>query len=109
MLNIHPSLLPKYQGLHTHRRALEAGDETHGVTVHFVTEVLDDGPNVVQAVVPVLDGDTEDTLRKRVQIQEHIIYPIAVKWFVEGRLEMISGHAMFDGTALPSTGVKLQG
>jgi phosphoribosylglycinamide formyltransferase-1 len=109
MLNIHPSLLPKYQGLHTHRRALEAGDETHGVTVHFVTEVLDDGPNVIQAVVPILDGDTEDTLRKRVQIQEHIIYPIAVKWFVEGRLEMTSGYAMFDGTALPSTGVKLQG
>jgi len=109
MLNIHPSLLPKYQGLHTHRRALEAGDEVHGVTVHFVTEVLDDGPNIVQAVVPVLDGDTEDTLRKRVQLQEHIIYPIAVKWFVEGRLEMKSGTATFDDKPLPDTGVKLEG
>ncbi|HCG80519.1 MULTISPECIES: phosphoribosylglycinamide formyltransferase [Thalassolituus] len=109
MLNIHPSLLPKYQGLHTHRRALEAGDDLHGVTVHFVTEVLDDGPNVIQAVVPVMDGDTEETLRKRVQLQEHIIYPIAVKWFVEGRLEMVSGLATFDGKPMPDTGVKLEG
>lgn len=107
MLNIHPSLLPKYQGLHTHKRAIEAGDSHHGVTVHFVTEVLDDGPNVIQAVVPVLDGDDVTSLQKRVQLQEHVIYPIAVKWFVEGRLTMQNGKACLDNTPLPSSGVKL--
>lgn len=107
MLNIHPSLLPKYQGLHTHKRAIDAGDSHHGVTVHFVTEVLDDGPNVIQAVVPVLDGDDVTSLQKRVQLQEHVIYPIAVKWFVEGRLTMQNGKACLDNTPLPSSGVKL--
>jgi len=81
MLNIHPSLLPKYQGLNTHQRALDAGDEQHGVTVHFVTEELDGGPNVIQAVVPVYDGDDATSLQQRVHSQEHVIYPIAVKWF----------------------------
>lgn len=109
MINIHPSLLPKYQGLHTHQRALDAGDSHHGVTVHFVTEVLDDGPNAIQAVVPVLDGDDAETLKKRVQLQEHIIYPIAVKWFVEGRLAMMNGKACLDGNPLPPSGVKLEG
>ena len=107
MLNIHPSLLPKHQGLHTHKRAIDAGDSHHGVTVHFVTEVLDDGPNVIQAVVPVLDGDDVTSLQKRVQLQEHVIYPIAVKWFVEGRLTMQNGKACLDNTPLPSSGVKL--
>lgn len=107
MLNIHPSLLPKYQGLHTHKRALEAGDSEHGVTVHFVTEVLDDGPNIIQAVVPIIDGDDSQTLQKRVQLQEHVIYPIAVKWFMDGRLSMQKGQSCLDNKPLPSTGLKL--
>ncbi len=104
MLNIHPSLLPKYQGLHTHQRALEAGDNRHGVTVHFVTAELDDGPNVVQAAVPVLSTDSVDTLSARVQVQEHIIYPLAVQWFAEGRLSMASNRALLDGKPLPTSG-----
>ena len=81
LLNIHPSLLPKYKELHTHRRALEAGDSEHGVTVHFVTSKLDDGAHIIQAKVPVHADDTEETLQKRVLVQEHIIYPVAVGWF----------------------------
>ncbi|MCA6065025.1 phosphoribosylglycinamide formyltransferase [Thalassolituus marinus] len=108
MLNIHPSLLPKYQGLHTHQRALDAGDSEHGVTVHFVTEELDGGPTAIQAVVPVYDGDDAATLQKRVQIQEHVIYPIAVKWFVEGRLNMHGNEARLDGTPLPEHGLQLK-
>jgi len=88
MLNIHPSLLPKYQGLHTHQRALDANDQQHGVTVHFVTEELDGGPTIIQAIVPIVGGDTIDTLAKRVQTQEHIIYPMAVEWFATGRLRL---------------------
>lgn len=107
LLNIHPSLLPAYKGLHTHQRVLEAGDKQHGVTVHFVTEGLDDGPNIIQAVVPVLDDDTEDSLRARVQSQEHVIYPIAVKWLLEGRLRMDAGFATFDSKPLPASGVQL--
>jgi len=86
MLNIHPSLLPSFTGLHTHRRALEAGVRIHGTTVHFVTPELDVGPIVIQAVVPVLPTDTEDSLAARVLVQEHRIYPQAVRWFVEDRL-----------------------
>ncbi|WNO09658.1 phosphoribosylglycinamide formyltransferase [Teredinibacter sp. KSP-S5-2] len=96
MLNIHPSLLPKYQGLHTHKRALEAGDKEHGVTVHFVTAELDGGPAVIQARVPVLDGDTESMLAARVLEQEHVIYPRAILWFAEGRLRMCNGQALLD-------------
>lgn len=107
MLNIHPSLLPKYKGLNTHQRALDAGDKEAGVTVHFVSEDLDGGANIIQAVVPVLDDDDEGTLRSRVQIQEHVIYPIAVKWFVEGRLTLNKGDAYFDGKELPVEGLKL--
>ncbi|NBR28284.1 MAG: phosphoribosylglycinamide formyltransferase [Betaproteobacteria bacterium] len=86
ILNIHPSLLPSFTGLHTHRRALEAGVKAHGCSVHFVTPELDHGPIVAQAVVPVLDGDSEDTLAARVLAQEHRIYPQAVEWFCAGRL-----------------------
>jgi phosphoribosylglycinamide formyltransferase-1 len=100
ILNIHPSLLPKYAGLHTHRRALEAREAEHGVTVHFVTEELDGGPPVLQARVPVLPGDTETTLSERVLIQEHIIYPLAVNWFCEGRLRCEAGKARLDGRLL---------
>lgn len=107
MLNIHPSLLPKYQGLNTHQRALDAGDEHHGVTVHFVTEELDGGPNVIQAVVPIYDGDDETSLQQRVHTQEHIIYPIAVKWFVNGRLTMKGNNALLDGNVIPDTGLRL--
>lgn len=107
LLNIHPSLLPKYKGLHTHKRALEAGDKEHGATVHFVSEDLDGGPNLIQAVIPVLDDDTESSLKTRVQQQERIIYPIAVKWFVEGRISMLKGDAYFDNEPLPESGVQL--
>ena len=107
MLNIHPSLLPKYKGLNTHQRALDAGDKEAGVTVHFVSEDLDGGANIIQAIVPVLDDDDEGTLRSRVQTQEHVIYPIAVKWFVEGRISLNKGDAYFDGQPLPDTGLKL--
>lgn len=86
MLNIHPSLLPAFAGLHTHRRALEAGVKLHGATVHFVTPTLDDGPVVIQAAVSVLPGEDEASLAARVLEQEHRIYPQAVRWFVEGRL-----------------------
>lgn len=88
LLNIHPSLLPAFPGLHTHRRALEAGVRIHGCTVHFVTSDLDHGPTVIQAAVPVLDGDSEESLAARVLAQEHVIYPQAVKWFCEGRLRL---------------------
>lgn len=86
MLNIHPSLLPKYRGLHTHRRALEAGETIHGASVHFVTEELDGGPLVIQSQVQVESADTPDTLAARVLQQEHKIYPRAVRWFAQGRL-----------------------
>ncbi len=107
MLNIHPSLLPKYQGLNTHQRALDDGESEHGVTVHFVTEELDGGPNVIQAVIAVNDDDDANGLQQRVQLQEHVIYPIAVKWFVEGRLSMIGNHARLDGNVIPATGLQL--
>jgi phosphoribosylglycinamide formyltransferase 1 len=86
LLNIHPSLLPSFTGLDTHQRALDAGVKLHGATVHFVTAELDHGPIVAQAAVTVRDDDTEDTLSARVLEQEHIIYPRAVRWFVEGKL-----------------------
>jgi phosphoribosylglycinamide formyltransferase-1 len=88
LFNIHPSLLPAFPGLHTHRRALEAGVRVHGATVHFVTPALDCGPVVIQAVVPVLPGDNEKSLAARVLAQEHRIYPQAVRWFAEGRLSV---------------------
>jgi phosphoribosylglycinamide formyltransferase 1 len=100
ILNIHPSLLPKYAGMHTHRRALEARETEHGVTVHFVTELLDGGPPVLQARVPILPGDTETTLSHRVLIQEHNIYPLAVNWFCQGRLRCEGGKAWLDGRLL---------
>lgn len=96
MINIHPSLLPSFPGLHTHRRALEAGVRVHGCTVHFVTPALDHGPIVVQAVVPVVDGDDEASLAQRVLIQEHQIYPMAVRWFAEGRLRLLDERVELD-------------
>jgi len=100
LINIHPSLLPKYPGLHTHRRALEAGDNRHGATVHFVTEELDAGPAILQGRVPVLAGDTETTLSARVQQAEHIIYPRSVAWLAEGRVAMRDNQVWLDGNPL---------
>ena len=101
-LNIHPSLLPKYRGLHTHRRALAAGDTVHGASVHFVTEELDGGPVVIQGCVPVLPTDTESTLSARVQGQEHRIYPEVIRWFAQRRLRYQAGEAWFDDAPLAS-------
>ncbi len=92
LLNIHPSLLPSFPGLRTHQRALDEGVRIHGCTVHFVTPALDHGPVVVQAAVPVLDGDDEATLAARVLQQEHIVYPLAVRWFAEDRLTLEGGR-----------------
>lgn len=86
MMNIHPSLLPKYKGLNTHQRAIDAGDKEHGCSVHFVTPELDDGPVILQATVPVEDGDTVETLAARVHEQEHKIYPEAIRMFAENKL-----------------------
>ena len=91
LLNIHPSLLPSFPGLHTHQRALDEGVRVHGCTVHFVTAELDHGPVVIQAAVPVLDGDDEDSLSARILRYEHQIYPQAVRWFAEGKLSLVAG------------------
>ncbi|MBP3859483.1 phosphoribosylglycinamide formyltransferase [Pseudomonas fragi] len=104
LLNIHPSLLPKYKGLHTHQRALEAGDGEHGCSVHFVTEELDGGPLVVQAVIPVESDDSPHSLAQRVHTQEHRIYPLAVRWFAEGRLSLDEQGALLDGQLLAASG-----
>jgi phosphoribosylglycinamide formyltransferase-1 len=104
MLNIHPSLLPKYQGLNTHQRAIDANDEFHGVSVHFVTEELDGGPVILQAKIAILENDTADTLAERVHEQEHIIYPLVVKWFSEQRLKMEADYAVLDKKQLPAHG-----
>jgi phosphoribosylglycinamide formyltransferase-1 len=100
IMNIHPSLLPKYPGLHTHRRVLEAKDAEHGATVHFVTAQLDAGPAIVQGRVQVAPDDTESSLAARVQKQEHRIYPLAVSWFCEGRLRCAHRQAWLDGRLL---------
>lgn len=104
ILNIHPSLLPRYQGLHTHQRALDAGDEEHGCSVHFVTPELDGGPLVLQAKVPVFEDDTAESLALRVQVQEHQIYPLVMRWFCEGRLQMEDEQAWLDGHKLSESG-----
>jgi len=91
LINIHPSLLPSFPGLHTHRRALEAGVKVHGATVHLVTPALDGGPIVIQGVVPVMAGDSEEKLAARVLEIEHRIYPQAVRWMAEGRIEFLAG------------------
>lgn len=98
MVNIHPSLLPAFPGLHTHRRALQEGVKLHGCTVHFVTPQVDHGPIIAQAAVPVLAGDTEAALAARVLKQEHRIYPLALRWFVEGRLVVDNGLVRVNGT-----------
>lgn len=92
LMNIHPSLLPSFAGLDTHQRALDTGVKIHGSTVHFVTPDLDDGPIIIQAAVPVLAQDNASTLATRVLQQEHRIYPLAVRWFVEGQLQVEQGR-----------------
>ena len=109
LINIHPSLLPAYPGLHTHQRAIDAGDQQAGATVHFVTPALDGGPSVLQAQVPVLPDDSADTLAQRVLGFEHQIYPMAAQWFCQGRLRMANGQALLDGKPLPETGVIFDG
>ena len=100
ILNIHPSLLPKYRGLHTHRRVLEAGDRVHGASVHFVTAELDGGPVILQSRVAVRPGDTEDTVSARVQATEHIIYPRVIGWLADGRLAWRGHRPWLDGKPL---------
>ena len=100
LINIHPSLLPRHRGLHTHRRALEAGEHEHGASVHFVTQELDGGPVILQAQVAVLPDDDEDRLAARVLAQEHRIYPQCIGWFAAGRLQHRHGAAWFDGRRL---------
>ena len=96
MINIHPSLLPEYQGLNTHQRVLDAGDTEHGASVHFVTHELDSGPLILQAKVPVLNGDSADTLADRVHDVEHKIYPQVVRWFAERHLSLQNDEVLFD-------------
>ena len=107
MINIHPSLLPKYPGLNTHQRAIEAGDQAHGATVHFVTAQLDGGPAILQARVPILEKDTPDDLAKRVLAQEHIIYPKVVEWFACGALKYDNGQAFYEGKEISVGGLRL--
>ncbi len=102
ILNIHPSLLPKFSGLNTHKRALESGDSSHGCSVHFATTELDGGPVILQARVPVLENDSAELLAKRVLEKEHIIYPMCVQWLCENRIYYQQGDAYFDGTKLSS-------
>ncbi|ASN86529.1 MULTISPECIES: phosphoribosylglycinamide formyltransferase [Pectobacterium] len=104
MLNIHPSLLPKYPGLHTHRKALENGDREHGTSVHFVTDELDGGPLILQAKVPVFSDDTEESLSERVKTHEHTIYPMVINWFLNGRLVMRDNEAWLDSVRIPPQG-----
>lgn len=105
ILNIHPSLLPKFQGTRTHERALEAGEQEHGASVHFVTEDLDGGPVIAQERIKVRADDTADSLQRRVLQKEHLLYPKVVKWFAGGRLAMRDGQAWLDNNPLPATGV----
>ena len=106
LLNIHPSLLPKYPGLNTHQRALDAGDKEAGVSVHFVTEELDGGPIIIQAAVPIENNDTADSLQARVLEKEHIIYPLAAQWFCEKRLYLNNQQVILDNEPLTLTNLR---
>lgn len=105
LMNIHPSLLPAFKGLNTHARALAAGATQHGASVHFVTNDLDGGPVIVQATVPVQAGESADTLAQRVLQEEHRIYPLAIRWYVEGRLSFSNGRVQLDGEVRPEQGL----
>ncbi|RAK01663.1 phosphoribosylglycinamide formyltransferase [Aliidiomarina maris] len=108
LLNIHPSLLPKYKGIHTHQRALDAGDTEHGVSVHFVTEELDGGPVILQAKVPIFDGDDADDLQARVHEQEYRIYPLVMRWFCAERLTLNADGVYLDGEKLGPQGYAVE-
>lgn len=108
MLNIHPSLLPKYPGLHTHQRAIDAGDKEHGTSVHFVTPELDGGPVILQAKVPIFEEDTIEEVASRIQAQEHVIYPMVANWLAEERLTMQNGKAILDGNILGPLGLETE-
>lgn len=101
LLNIHPALLPKFKGLSTHEQALAAGARSHGATVHFVTAEMDAGPTICQAAVPVLDGDTAETLAVRVLAVEHKIYPLVLKWLAEGKLRVVDGKCVIENARVP--------
>ena len=104
ILNIHPSLLPKYKGLHTHQRAIDAGDREHGASVHFVTANLDDGPVILQSKVPIFENQDAEELTQRVIVQERQMYPLVVKWFCQDRLIMLNNKAFLDGIELEEQG-----
>lgn len=108
LLNIHPSLLPAYKGTQTHKRVLEAGEREHGVSVHFVTEELDGGPVLRQAIIKIHAGDTVDTLQQRIAVEEHRIYPQVVEWFAAGRLCLTPDGPQLDGQSLPIYGIRDQ-
>ncbi len=108
LINIHPSLLPKYKGLHTHRKVLDSGDAQHGSTVHFVTDELDNGPLIAKIIINIHENDTEETLKTRIQAREHILYPTVIKWFAEGRLHLKGKTVYLDELALPDTGVVIE-
>lgn len=97
LINIHPSLLPAYKGLNTHQRVLDAGEEYHGVSVHFVTPELDAGPVIIQSRIRIQPDDTAESLQQRIHTQEHIIYPRAISWFGAGRLQIEDGEVLLDG------------
>jgi phosphoribosylglycinamide formyltransferase-1 len=105
MINIHPSLLPAFPGLDTHARALQSGAKVHGASVHFVMHEVDGGPVIVQAAVPVLADDTPDILAERVLAEEHRIYPLAIGWFLDGRLSVEGGRVLLDGDERPEQGL----
>ena len=105
LLNIHPSLLPAFPGLDTHVRALQSGALRHGASVHFVTSEVDGGPVIIQASVPVLPDDSPETLAERVLQQEHRIFPLAINWFIDGRLQLINGRVLLDGKPCPEQGL----
>ena len=105
LLNIHPSLLPAFPGLNTHARALQSGAKVHGASVHFVTHEVDGGPVIVQAALPVLTDDTPETLAERVLMEEHRIYPLAIGWFLAGRLSVQGGRVLLDGQQRPEQGL----
>ena len=107
MLNIHPSLLPKYPGINTHQRALDAGDREHGATVHFVTEELDGGPLIAQGRIPVNANETAQELAARVLIRERMLYPAVVSWFASGRLYLKQDQVVMDGAILPREGLQI--
>ena len=108
VLNIHPSLLPKFQGLHTHQRALEAGEKQHGCSIHFVTDEVDGGPVIAQATVSVEATDAADSLAKKVLRKEHILYPLVVSWKADGRLKLSNGGVWLDGKKLGPEGYQLE-